>query len=321
MRFLKNSESEATKSAAESVMDDGEQPDNDAMNEENYELELNRNESIFARRFDPEMMMPISLSRSVSMAQNPNLDLNYDKLQGMDLNAFYNEQKEWTQSRNNQFQSQNSGNSMMMEELPTQNHQRKHSDDYLELSPMLIKNNYSFLDLENMEKSIMQHAHTNNLNLGIEGYFNEQLPQFGGQSALKMETPIAQGKQVQYEIFSHNGDGGGYVPPEIFEGRPTCNCNKSQCLKLYCMCFRKGFSCQDRCRCINCMNTPKNHELLLNKRNQKILRQTETEEIFCNCRMSFCEKSYCVCARKGMGCSKLCNCFNCKNPKGSKKNN
>lgn len=41
------------------------------------------------------------------------------------------------------------------------------------------------------------------------------------------------------------------------EGTPSsgsCCCKKSRCLKLYCECFRGGFTCQPSCKCQNCAN-------------------------------------------------------------------
>ncbi|KAM3572227.1 hypothetical protein VYU27_005761 [Nannochloropsis oceanica] len=38
--------------------------------------------------------------------------------------------------------------------------------------------------------------------------------------------------------------------------RSNCNCKKSRCLKLYCECFRGGFTCGASCKCQNCANIP-----------------------------------------------------------------
>mmetsp|Transcript_22421 Transcript_22421/g.32695 ORF Transcript_22421/g.32695 Transcript_22421/m.32695 type:complete len:652 (-) Transcript_22421:177-2132(-) len=37
-----------------------------------------------------------------------------------------------------------------------------------------------------------------------------------------------------------------------------CHCKKSACLKKYCECFQAGVPCFDRCRCVDCKNTPDN---------------------------------------------------------------
>ena len=34
-----------------------------------------------------------------------------------------------------------------------------------------------------------------------------------------------------------------------------CTCSKSNCNKKYCECYKSGVKCNDKCRCINCMNT------------------------------------------------------------------
>lgn len=117
------------------------------------------------------------------------------------------------------------------------------------------------------------------------------------------------------EVFSNYGD----APFASVPRRPTCNCSKSHCLKLYCLCFKEGYSCGRDCNCTTCQNTPENKKLVEDYRQKKKLRaEVESDEIFCNCRMSFCEKSYCACAKSGQGCSEFCKCFNCKNPKGAK---
>jgi hypothetical protein len=45
---------------------------------------------------------------------------------------------------------------------------------------------------------------------------------------------------------------------EIIEDK-TCNCKKSECLKLYCECFSNGIYCSTgkiRCNCNSCHNLP-----------------------------------------------------------------
>lgn len=138
------------------------------------------------------------------------------------------------------------------------------------------------------------------------------------------ETEIIEGKHpvANVEIFSHYGEPGGRVPGDVNQKRPLCNCSKTQCLKLYCLCFRQGLVCHPLCKCVGCMNTTENMENIKLNRNQKVSRKlVEGEESTCNCKMSFCEKSYCACARSRNGCSKLCKCFNCKNPHGVKRPN
>ena len=50
--------------------------------------------------------------------------------------------------------------------------------------------------------------------------------------------------------------------PDAFEPRTRedddqgCRCRKSQCLKMYCICFNQGVECSDDCRCKNCKNGP-----------------------------------------------------------------
>lgn len=43
--------------------------------------------------------------------------------------------------------------------------------------------------------------------------------------------------------------------------KPTCNCKKSKCLKLYCECFAKGLICGIDCNCSDCHNIESLEEL------------------------------------------------------------
>lgn len=288
------------------------------------EITLNRNDSIFMRRFDPEYMMPLDLSRSVSMNQNHHTGTNMDKLANMDYGGFINGQQEWKRDSSN-LKPHVSSNEMMMEELPQSDHKLP-TDDFLDLSLPLEKR-FSFLGGEDRENInlIDNNAYTNEL-LGILNHYSSQANEGTLLQNYEQKThplqihPVKPPKQAQDEIFSHNGERGGRVPAWVSVTRPSCNCNKSQCLKLYCLCFREGYSCHDKCRCLQCLNTDKNKSQVNILRNQKQLRHGnhEADDTYCNCRMSFCEKSYCACAKKGRPCSSLCRCFHCKNPHGAK---
>ena len=43
--------------------------------------------------------------------------------------------------------------------------------------------------------------------------------------------------------------------PTAFNPIDGCNCSKSNCLKMYCECFKAGKRCGDQCKCTNCLNT------------------------------------------------------------------
>lgn len=103
------------------------------------------------------------------------------------------------------------------------------------------------------------------------------------------------------------------------EERIFCNCEKTKCLKMYCTCFRNGVACGVGCHCKGCAN---NKDQV--KEDSRMVRESQcrskvkeevegSREIFCNCRTSFCEKSYCACARAKVACSARCKCFHCKN--------
>jgi Tesmin/TSO1-like CXC domain, cysteine-rich domain len=330
MRFLKKSDKDTGLSSVDMAFGDDEHTESEAMDEEQPpELDLARNESIFMRRFDPDYMMQMDLSRSVSMKQNRDLNANMDQSAELDYGTFMKEQHEW--EGKGELGKKAASGQTMMEEI--QNPQAINFSDELLDYAIPLQSKFSFLGGEDKENvSFSSNPNYGKEYLNILGYptANTQVPGMMNQAiddipqpkALN-QIPLTRPRQAQDEIFSHNGESGGRLPPGIGENRPTCNCTKSQCLKLYCLCFKMGYPCHANCRCCNCKNTQKNHSQVIIRRDQKVLRQgvIEGEETFCNCRMSFCEKSYCVCARKGTGCSSMCKCFHCKNSHGVKVKN
>ena len=127
----------------------------------------------------------------------------------------------------------------------------------------------------------------------------------------------------------------------------SCNCKNSQCIKLYCECFRSETFCKD-CNCENCLNKTDNP---LRTNTVSIIRQKNpnafesrfkptryrasgpnskskglgtTLDMFlevsrgCNCKHSNCKKKYCECYQYGIECSVRCKCSNCHNGNQSK---
>ena len=117
----------------------------------------------------------------------------------------------------------------------------------------------------------------------------------------------------------------------------TCNCKKSQCLKLYCECFANGGVCGPCCQCNGCYNDelhenerrlarrqiclrnpfafkPADHVLSLQVlQSAKLADQDRSGHRGCNCRKSNCQKKYCECFQAGVACGAHCNCCDCKN--------
>ena len=117
-----------------------------------------------------------------------------------------------------------------------------------------------------------------------------------------------------------------------------CNCKNSQCLKLYCECFRNNITCKN-CNCVDCHNKignknrtnairmikeknpkafePKFHtrKVPLNSNKEGLRKKTMTFVVSrgCNCKNSQCIKKYCECFQYGIKCGAACQCVNCKN--------
>ncbi len=122
------------------------------------------------------------------------------------------------------------------------------------------------------------------------------------------------------------------------QARPNpCNCKKSNCLKLYCVCFQARVYC-DECNCVDCNNTKDKEDI-----RQKAIKDTiaknpnafkprfskkkvpshdnpnpnEGHNVGCKCKKSQCLKKYCECFEAGVTCSDKCKCIECKNYVGS----
>ena len=110
----------------------------------------------------------------------------------------------------------------------------------------------------------------------------------------------------------------------------TCNCKKSKCLRLHCVCFKDGGYCGPLCGCLECVNLPQfdnargfviKKTLEINPRafSTKIKQLGSRDKIVnthgCNCSRNNCKKNYCDCFKSGVGCSSLCRCESCLNGK------
>ena len=88
--------------------------------------------------------------------------------------------------------------------------------------------------------------------------------------------------------------------------KTCCYCTKTRCIKKYCECFSNNRYCKN-CHCSNCLNIPEYSGIEL----AKIC--TETDQVFCTCTKSNCNKKYCECYKSSQKCNDKCRCVNCRN--------
>lgn len=113
-----------------------------------------------------------------------------------------------------------------------------------------------------------------------------------------------------------------------------CACPKSQCIALYCDCFKSGRRCNGTCSCINCKNTleqsgPQGARSLaiqsilarnpraFTSNNANTPAKSVPDGQGCNCIRSRCLKLYCTCFQQGKTCDlDVCTCVDCCNVDG-----
>ena len=85
-----------------------------------------------------------------------------------------------------------------------------------------------------------------------------------------------------------------------------CYCTKTRCIKKYCECYSNNRYCKN-CHCVNCLNK------FIHKGIEPPKESVESNEVFCTCSKSNCNKKYCECFKSSQKCTFKCRCINCKN--------
>lgn len=139
--------------------------------------------------------------------------------------------------------------------------------------------------------------------------------------------------------------------PEVVTPQTTfCSCKTSECLKLYCDCFKSLGTCGPSCKCEGCKNRPEEPGARVAALNKTLTSTygrlcfasvapgpeapaedfSETpqpvdftnlrkQDLFCRCRKSNCGNKYCSCHSGGKRCGDRCKCSECHNKAGETK--
>lgn len=91
-----------------------------------------------------------------------------------------------------------------------------------------------------------------------------------------------------------------------------CNCQKTQCNKYYCQCFRENRYCFN-CNCTGCNNQKPEFFASNKHQGEEENKDKKNIPISCTCTKSGCNKNYCECYKNKVKCNDLCRCRNCEN--------
>lgn len=124
----------------------------------------------------------------------------------------------------------------------------------------------------------------------------------------------------------------GFTRKRKAKDRISCNCKKSKCMRLHCVCFTKDLECSIFCHCEGCLNTNKFAEarskvITITKQINSTAFADKVKKVGdklinirgCNCVKSNCTKKYCECYKFGTGCTEICSCIDCENTKFEEK--
>ena len=156
--------------------------------------------------------------------------------------------------------------------------------------------------------------------------------------SLVLEDMVSQAEALNKEIEEHSAlpendnqlTTTRYSSGDVVEKASAagCNCKKSKCLRLHCICFAELRECGKHCKCAGCKNNEKSKEVrdfVIEKTREinpiafkpkiKNYKGVNINSRGCNCTKNNCLKRYCECFKSGSGCTTLCMCVDCQNVK------
>lgn len=134
-------------------------------------------------------------------------------------------------------------------------------------------------------------------------------------NAARTSTSVTSFQQQRNSLTTHST-----APTSARPG--SCSCSKTNCLKMYCACFRDSKLCSQDCHCIDCDNTLEESRIggKLHLARNELLKKKQFSTAFgsrtCRCTKTHCLKMYCVCFSNGAACAEKCKCVGCENPRG-----
>ena len=200
-----------------------------------------------------------------------------------------------------------------------------------------IKNNYSFTYIPRKEIKILSLKNYYNEKKNIKPVSIQKMPEDFSKKFEKKNTNISLVKEKKHDLSSVTKPKMTKFQIELYEDLSTkpkdpqdlfCKCKNTNCLKLFCGCFKTLGYCGPQCKCLNCLNTKdydKERDFVIKSTKHMFKHAFKDKKnymrdykgVLINCLGCICQKgcggNYCACRKNSGKCSTLCICKECEN--------